>query len=162
MGRRGKKHFLGERYAAIRRSWDAQREAERRELLCRIESAFGAVQLCGGLSLHQGRARDNYESPEGVAAARTFDTEVTWQEIPDAKVDRLGDALSFLDAEGFRFYIPRFMMFALEHSGHSSSWASAAPVYCADVPEGSGQLALLSAEQREVLREFVRFFKEPG
>ena len=159
MHRRGPRQPRGARYAAIREGWAAEREAERRRLLCQIESAFDGVRLGNGVSLHQARALDNYESgEEAAAAARTFDTEETWQEIPDEKVDRLGDALSFLDAEGFRFYIPRFMVYTLHHYGASSSFACASAAYFAQYPPDSRHYALLSPDQRQAVIDFGRFF----
>jgi hypothetical protein len=115
------------------------------------------------MSLHQGRALDSYEPPEVVAAARALDPEHAWQDIPDEKIEQLGNALGYLDPEGFRFYIPRFMLFDLRDAGPSNSatFAVSDALHAADVPETSAPLALLSPEQRSVLRDFVQFFRGP-
>lgn len=126
-------------------------------MLARIESAFQGVQLGNGVSLHQARAMDDWEHDATVAAARALDTEERWQDISDEKLHRLSDTLPFMDAEGFRFHIPRFMVFNLNNET-SDSWAYASAIYWSDMRERTGDhLALLSNEQREVIQAFFEF-----
>jgi hypothetical protein len=135
-----------------------KRDAERDSLIARIEAAFGHVRLGEGVSLHQARAMDDYESEATIASVRTFDTEHRWQDVSDEKLDRLSDTLPFMDAEGFRFYMPRFMTFALRNEG-SGSWARDTAIYWSDTRERAGDhLALLSDEQRDVIRAFCEFY----
>ncbi|MDB5297630.1 MAG: hypothetical protein JWO31_3613 [Phycisphaerales bacterium] len=93
----------------------AEREAERLRLIRQVEAAFDGVELGDGVSLHQARGMDDHASDAEVAAARALDAEGRWQDVSDEKLDRLSDTLPFMDAEGFRFYLPRFMLFALKH-----------------------------------------------
>ena len=148
---------------AVLAAWDAERDAERQRLVSQIEAAFDGVALGRGTSLHQARAIDDYE-PEGVVAeARNADTESRWQGISDEKVEALWDALSFLDAEGFRFYIPRFMVYALHHhraSSPSASPASDSAIYAAESHDSYTAQSLLSPPQREALRAFAAFFRD--
>jgi hypothetical protein len=131
--------------------------------LAEIEATFGGVRLGDGISLHQARALDDYE-PEGVvAAARSFDAEERWQDITDDKLDRLSDTLAFMDAAGFRFHMPRFMVYSLTHAGTgSSSFAVDAPVYACNFRNDlkdyvPSKYALLSPEQRATIAQFLRF-----
>ena len=97
-------------------------QPELRQLLAEIEAAFGDVRLGGGVSLHQARAIDDFHLGLGgpdFAAARRLDAEERWQDIPDGKVENLSDTLVFMDAEGFRFHMPRFMVYMLTHAGGS-------------------------------------------
>ena len=146
--------------AAWDAAFDAARGAERQRLISQIEAAFDGVALGRGLSLHQGRAIDNYEPAAAVAEARHADTELRWQDISDEKLEMLSDALSFLDAEGFRFYMPRFMVYALHHNETSDSMASYSAIHAAEPRDTSGRQSLLSAAQREVIRDFAEFFKD--
>jgi hypothetical protein len=143
--------------------WSAEREAERLRLIREVEAAFNGVALGNGVSLHQARAMDDYASDAEVAAARAMDTEERWQEVPDEKLDRLADTLPFMDAEGFRFYLPRFMLFALKHSEgseYSSSWACGTAIYWSDLRDTTGKHALLTREQREAVRTFGEYFRD--
>jgi hypothetical protein len=146
---------------AVLAAWDAERNIERQRLVSQIEAAFDGVELGNGTSLHQGRALDDYQPEEAVRQARDADTESRWQEIPDEKVETLWDALSFLDAEGFRFYIPRFMIYALHHRGtETDSLASDSAISAGDPRDASGRQSLLSGPQREALRAFAVFFQD--
>ena len=133
------------------------------ELLAEIEATFGAVRLGDGTSLHQADALDDYSPPEVVAAARSLDTEERWQGIPDEKVDQFDHTLPFMDAEGFRFHIPRFMVSAITRAGvECGTLGGDATVYAfhfSDQLEGYAvsKYALLSPEQRRTIARFLRF-----
>src|SRR4051794_10621110 len=105
-------------------------QLERQQLLDDIEAAFGDVRLGEGVSLHQARAIDDYKGADEIAEARKLDTEERWQDISDATIDELSDTLTFLDADGFRFYIPRFIVYVLtDASGERGSWADEGTIY---------------------------------
>ena len=146
---------------AVFAAWDAERNAERQRLVSQIKAAFDGVELGSGTSLHQGRVLDDYQPEEAVRQARSADTESRWQEVTDEKVVTLWHALPFLDAEGFRFYIPRFMIYALHHHGtETDSMASDSAIYAAHPGDASGRQSLLSGPQREALRAFTEFFQD--
>jgi len=136
------------------------------QILADIESAFGNVVLGDGISLHQARALDDYESEAQAAVVRNLDTESRWQDLSDEEVDQFGDALPFMDAAGFRFHMPRFMVFALTAGlNGSDSFAVDATIYQCDFSEelkdyAMLRYALLSSEQRKVIAEFLRFIVE--
>lgn len=83
-----------------------------------IQTAFANVELGDGITLHQAIALDNYCTDEEVIAARSQDTENHWMEIPRATLINFQSALSFMDEGGTRYYLPAFMIAALE--GHIS------------------------------------------
>jgi hypothetical protein len=131
-------------------------------LLAAIAVAFGDVGLGSGISLHQARELDNYATDERIASARDADPEIRWQDLSDEKIDRLNDALSFMGAAGFRFYLPRFMVWSLQHL-ESDSFAVDAPIYACDFSDdlrdhAESQYALLTVPQRQVIARFLRFF----
>ncbi len=78
-----------------------------------IEDAFSGVALGNGVTIHQREAIDNYQSKEEFDKARHMDQETCWQEIPDEKIQRLGNHLTFLDPESVRYHLPAFMRHAL-------------------------------------------------
>ena len=98
-------------------------KAARTKVLQAISSAFDSVTIGTGLTLHQARALDNYCHAWEVEAAKEQDTETRWQDVSDEKLLKLHDAHFFLDAAGFRFYLPAFMIWSLEGArrhGHSA------------------------------------------
>jgi hypothetical protein len=133
-------------------------QPERQQLLDDIEAAFGDTRLAGGVSLHQARAIDDYEGADKIAEARKLDSDERWQDISDATIDELNDTLLFLDAEGFRFYIPRFIVYVLTHAGDGTgSWAVDGTIYTFQYKEDeAARYSLLSPEQRRVIARFLR------
>jgi|GEM_PF-1146464 len=90
------------------------REASQK-LLRRIEAAFRDVKRGNGCTLHQALAIDDRELSGTIESAKLKDTDESWQEIPDEKVARLDVALGYLDFEGFRYYLPAYLSFALRY-----------------------------------------------
>lgn len=78
-----------------------------------IETHFEDVTRDGGTTLYQMRVLDDYGSPEDLKEAAKLDPESTWQEIADPKLSNFACSMVFLDANGFRFYLPAFMRFTL-------------------------------------------------
>ena len=136
------------------------RPSSREALLRQIEAAFGDVKLGGGVSLHQADAIDDYESPEEIARVRALDTEERWQDIPDEKLLRFPSVIPFFDAEGFRFYFPRFMTFALFHPKSESAVPDTAIYWAEECAHECGLSALLNNEQWAAVRAFAAFHAE--
>lgn len=80
-----------------------------------IKVAFKDVKLEDGVSLRQAEVMDNYG--EGVTLQEFYalpQQEITdnSQEIPDEVIKRY-NYLAHMDAKGFRYYIPAFMLTAM-------------------------------------------------
>ena len=96
-------------------------EDRRSALIAEITAAFDGVSREGGTTLHEADARDDFKSSEEQRAARRLDLEQQWQDVPDKDIFACCSALSFLDAKGFRYYIPAFMICSLKHWGDEAS-----------------------------------------
>jgi len=136
-------------------------QAQLRPLLAEIDRAFRGVRLEDGLSLHQAQAIDLYRSESEIKAARHLDKEERWQDIPDGKIERFASSLSFLDALGFRFHIPRFMVYSLTH-GESVAPAVNYTIYNCDFEDKTkdralARYSLLSSPQRKTIAKYLRF-----
>jgi hypothetical protein len=134
------------------------------ELLRAIHEVFGKVQLGAGLSLHQAGAMDLMLTPEEVQQSRRLDSETRWQDIPDAKVEEFHYALTFMDPEGMRFHLPRFLVYSLEHPGLDSPAVDAA-VYACDFGDDVddqvlGQFNAMSRRQMRTIADFLVFVAE--
>lgn len=131
------------------------------DLAGRIAEAFGGVELGNGLSLHQAWAMDLLRPPEEVLEARALDTEKNWQDIPDDAVEQFHYALTFMDPEGLRFHLPRYMIYGLEHPGLDAPAVDAA-VYACDFGEDPDQEVVkqfnaMSRTQMECIAQFLVF-----
>lgn len=141
----------------------ADEESERKAALIElITAAFQNVERGDGVSLHEADVLDDYGSDEECAAARLLDTEERWQEVPESKINRRYSRLSFLDAEGFRFYSPVYMLWALKHRKTRDSNVvvyAFDPMLNTDLQEHKHQkFALFTAEQNKSICGFLRFF----
>ena len=86
------------------------------DLINIISDAFNDVQLDDGTSITQARLLDDYiNDVQSLALARDIDKEKSWEEVKDTKIEELSDGLPFLDAKGFRYYLPAFMSYALRN-----------------------------------------------
>jgi hypothetical protein len=90
-------------------------ESRRDELIAEIAAAFDGVSREDGTTLHEAEAIDDRKSDEECRAARRLDTEQRWQDVPDKDIWACCSALSFLNAKGFRYYLPAFMVYGLRH-----------------------------------------------
>ncbi len=84
-------------------------------ILQAIWHAFRKVRLEDGISMAQARAMDDYNSQQECRAARAKDKEKSWEDIADDKIEEYCDVLPWLDAKGFRFYLPAFMRWTLRN-----------------------------------------------
>jgi hypothetical protein len=84
------------------------------ELIVEITAAFDGVAREDGTTLHEAIAIDDWKSPEEQQAARHLDTEQRWQDVPEEDILACASALSFLNAKGFRYYLPAFIVCGLK------------------------------------------------
>jgi hypothetical protein len=129
-----------------------------------VHAVFGKVELGDGLSLHQAGAMDLMLTPEEVRQSRRLDPETRWQDIPDSKVEEFHYALTFMDPEGMRFHLPRFIVYSLEHPGLDSPAVDAA-VYACDFGDDVddqvlGQFNAMSRRQMRTIANFLVFVAE--
>jgi hypothetical protein len=140
---------------------DSPDQSEVHQLIADIEGAFGDVGLGDGRSLHQADAIDRYRPDSEIEAARKMDSEQRWQDIPDEKVEKFNMALAFMDAAGFRFHMPRFMVYSLTHREYVG-FAIYAPIYSCNFNDAArdravARYALLSDNQRRIIVKYLRF-----
>ncbi|MBV9787195.1 MAG: hypothetical protein JOZ51_03410 [Chloroflexi bacterium] len=86
-----------------------------------IREAFAEVTRGAGVTLHEADVLDLYGSNEERLAARQLDTDRHWYEVPDDLIARKSSALSFLDAAGFRYYLPAYLSWTLRNYDSSDS-----------------------------------------
>ena len=132
-----------------------------------ITAAFADVQRGNGISLHEAVAIDRYAMPEERMSGRKQDTESCWQDVPAQDIEDNYPVLTYMDAEGFRYYLPAFMVWSLKNYQTSASVSTEAPIYELDVSGEEDkrkrkidQFRLFSEEQRVAACRFLRFMSE--
>jgi hypothetical protein len=86
-------------------------ESER--LINELKATFGAVSRGSGVTLHEAEVIDDYGSDDERASARLMDTDNSWTELPEELISDHPSVLGFLDTDGFRYYLPAYLTFAL-------------------------------------------------
>jgi len=86
-----------------------------------ISSAFNGVSLGDGISLRQAQAIDNYGegiTDEEFKHLRINEITNDWSKVSFEELEL--NCIAHLDAEGYRYYIPAFMLSVLSHYESSS------------------------------------------
>lgn len=73
-----------------------------------IEQAFAGVSR-GTITLHEAEVLDSYGTEAERRRARALDTEDDWRRVRDSSIEACPAALSYLDTESWRFYLPAYM-----------------------------------------------------
>jgi hypothetical protein len=145
-------------------------DAEAKSIIDAIHEAFRGVAR-GRISLHEAEAIDAYASDEECAAVRSLDTETRWEDVPDQHIAQCTAALSHVDPESWRYYIPRYMEWSLCNFRSSDSVASDFTIYTfAPARKKEPQLReyslqryrLLTAQQSRVVYRFLRYMAGQG
>lgn len=129
------------------------------EIRSEIEAAFLGVVLDGGVSLRQTRFIDNYMRGITESEFRALPaTEVTddWTRIPIYDLESAG-CIAFLDAKGFKYYIPALML-ALLYNYQSGSMAVIATLSSLYPKEKSREVLYseLTEIQRKAIAKYMR------
>jgi hypothetical protein len=85
----------------------------KKELIAIINTAFENVKLEDGIGLWEGQGIDDYADLEKILELKKKDEREDWNNIPYQDLMDCSSSLSFLDAKGMRFCLPKFMMFDL-------------------------------------------------
>jgi len=131
---------------------DARRE-EARKILEAIRRDFDEVRPEGAITLHETLELDGYGSVRAGLAARKRDTDKHWWEVRDEWIEEVNGVggLSFLNDEGFRYYLPAYMSYWLRtgyETGSLRYFIAGSRKY---------RYRLFNAAQRVTIARFVKF-----
>jgi hypothetical protein len=85
----------------------------RDNLITAIKSAFEHVKLEDGIGIWEAQGIDDYSDLQTIAALKEKDEREYWDKVPYQDLVTCSSSLSFLDAKGMLFYLPKFMIFDL-------------------------------------------------
>lgn len=80
-------------------------------LLAEIKLAFQGVKLEDGIGIWQAQGIDDYADELTIAVLKSKDEREDWTKITEADLRRCYSSLSFFDAKGMRFCLPRYMVY---------------------------------------------------
>lgn len=124
-----------------------------------IREAFADVERGEGITLSQARTIDDYRPLDEQQKARELDTDKHWYEISNKKIERLCDTLAFLDAEGMRYYIAPFLIYALEYPESDCPAGDNLIVNLAS-DDRLSDFAIFNAAQSNVIARYLQFRAE--
>jgi hypothetical protein len=118
------------------------------------KDAFAGVTLGAGIGLYEAQGIDDYADTKTCAAYRENDEKDDWSAISVEDLNRCSSSLSFFDAAGMRFHFPAFLIAAIDGEyGFDLAYNLTQSTLVED------QFALLTARQRQVVREYLRFIE---
>jgi hypothetical protein len=133
--------------------------AERDAIIAGVQSAFaGVTRGERGISWNECVAIDNYESDAECEAARRSDGDSHWNEIvddPDWHPFPGIGGFSFINAEGFRYYLPPTMIRFLR--GDNEEWFPGDLLESIERFTEQHVLPLWSEEQLHAVARFIDF-----
>ncbi len=137
-------------------------EARRLSLIAEVNSAFEDVTRDGGVSWSQSEAEDIYRTAEEYAAAAKMDTDVRWQDLVEDEAWRHDPGVggfAFLDAIGFRYYLPAAMVRDLKRgiTDVLDLHLNCPPPGAKDRKRFLKKWSLLDERQRRCVAEFIRY-----
>ena len=125
-------------------------------LLAEIKKVFLKVQRGGGVTLHETAVLDHYGSEEMQRHARRKDNDRHWWDVRDEWIEAFGGVggLSFLDAEGFRYYLPAYMSYWLR-SGQEPNLLT----FHLENPNRYGFDTLFSPTEKSTIAKFLDYVR---
>lgn len=136
------------------------------EISRKLDQAWRGVRRGNGVTLHQMVVLDDYGSIELQREVAKNDPEVHWQQIEEQKLWDFADSLTFLDAEGYRFYIPAFLRSMLGRlaQGRETTCFYSGVWYSLDggTYHVEYHYPLLSTAQKNIIATFLQAFQNFG
>lgn len=127
---------------------DFPQQDEIRRLVC---GAFPAVPPVNLMTLEAGNDVDSYRAPKPDMPG--YRTHRSWLEIEDAYLSKFFCGFIYLDPSSWKFYLPRFITFALDHMNDGSSLVIDSCLAALRPPDREPpQLGSLTTEQVEVVK----------
>lgn len=80
-------------------------------LITKIRSAFKNVKLEDGIGLWEAQGLDDYADQKTILKLKAKDKREDWDTISYQELALCESSLSFLDAKGMRFCLPKFLIF---------------------------------------------------
>lgn len=128
----GQRIYLGENKVGYQTEQINYMDSEEKKLTDRIRAAFENVMLEDGISLNMTEYYDSGGTVPLYKERASSDERYNWWEIPDATLEKFTVTFSFTDLQGFRFYIPAYMIWTVRNHRKSDSIIADSTIYAID------------------------------
>lgn len=81
------------------------------ELINEIRTSFKNIKLENGVGIWEAQGLDDYANEETILELRKKDERNNWENISYEDLSYCESSLSFFDAKGMRFCLPKFLIF---------------------------------------------------
>lgn len=137
--------------------------AAAKKLLALIHEAFDEVEREDGISLHEADVIDDYGGELARRKARRLDNEAHWSAVQGDDIERYHWVFTYLDAQGFRYYLPAVMSHEIQqlHQCQGDSASLGSLLYCLTPCKKRNNeiferhISLLNDRQKDVVRLFL-------
>ena len=133
------------------------------ELIIEIRTAFNNVKLEDGVGLWEGQGIDDYADSKTMAELKSKDERDNWENIPYKDLTMCESSLSFFDAKGMRFCLPKFLIFdiladeVLEEQGLYAPSVVFTLSYNINEEYKKNSFSLLNNEQKQSIIHYLEF-----
>ena len=97
-----------------------------------IKLAFNGVKLGDGISLNMTEYYDSGGAETEYLELSKFDEREDWSKIDDKTLEKFSVTFSFTDLNGFKFYTPAYMTYAIKNFDTSESIITDFTIYAMD------------------------------
>ena len=135
--------------------------AEAEKLIAYIRRAFERTRLGNGITIHEADLEGCYTDDSERSHARAKDDEVVWSDVPDWKIERFPSVMPFFDPEGYRFYIPAYMIWTLKNWRTTDLFIADSVIWSFGYKESAfedGRRKAMSPVQLHAAYRFVKHF----
>lgn len=122
------------------------------DVIAQLTDAFMGTELDAGTGLWEAQGLDDYASAEELKELRSKDEKRDWRKIPVAHLNHCNAAAWFMDARGFVFHLPAFLIAELNDQ-HGYGFLDR--LYCSEESPG-GWSELLTSKQKKALIAALR------
>jgi hypothetical protein len=147
---------------------------DRGELVKQIYAAFVGVELEDGIGLWEAFGHDGYAGAKECAKLRLRDEKHDWRKLTVENLYHCNSSLSFFDAKGMRFHLPKYLLLELDefdaevvalHEGDSpvQGWCPEVVftlMYRMSEERSIERFSLLNAAQLQCVIDFLRYQME--
>jgi hypothetical protein len=133
------------------------------ELITEIQTAFKDIKLEDGVGLWEGQGLDDYAGDDEILKLKTKDERNNWDNIPYEDIAYASSSLSFFDAKGMRFCLPKFLIFNLLSDEISKKIGLSAPDvvftlgYNLNEKYQQSRFSLFNRQQIETIIHFLEY-----
>ena len=128
-----------------------------------ITKAFDGVSYPQNITLHVAQVHDSYDY-DNDAKWKQLDYIGRWQDIPNEHITRCCNALSYLEPDGLRYYLPAFMIWVIDNweNFEEVSWSHDATILTFHVHKDfedhkTNQFSLFNDQQYHACACFLKF-----